>query len=230
VAAGFDPQRFRLVPYGAINEAAVEVKTPLIQEIIQTAPQYRNLVFAGGGVEIKGAPVLLKAIPLLLQKVPNLRVLVAGVGEERYINLYKQYAPQVQFLGRVEFTEMRNLFASADLALVASTWFENSPVVIYENFQVGTPVVGSAFGGIPELIDEDQTGYLFPVGDARALAEKVAHHFNKPAYVRRQMGHRCLKKAQEELTMENHLAGIEQVYREVWQNSDVPNGVTPHEN
>jgi len=102
--------------------------------------------------------------------------------------------------------------------LVPSVWHENSPVVIYESFQLGNPVVGSEFGGIPELIDHGETGYLFTVGDATALADQVVFHFARPAYERRRMRHRCVEKAHTQLSLEKHITGLLLIYREVTGN------------
>lgn len=218
VEAGYARQRFRLVRLGFEERVPEEPNHPGIRSITYTAPQHRTIVFAGGGVEIKGAVVLLQAIPLLVGHVDCIRIVVAGGGEDGLLAQFRQFAPAVQVLGRVPFTEMRALFAAADLTILPSVWHENSPVVIYENLQAGTPIVGSAIGGIPELIDEGETGYLFPNGDASALAAKVIHHLNRPAYERRRMRQNCVMKARTHLTLENHLDGVLQVYQEVLGN------------
>ena len=50
---------------------------------------------------------------------------------------------------------------------------DNCPTTVLEALARGTPVVASAVGGIPEQVVEGRTGYLVPVGDARALAGRV---------------------------------------------------------
>lgn len=215
VRAGYAADRFRLIPYGFEELTSVEPQHPGIRGVIASAHNYRTIVFVGGGVEIKGAGVLIRATPLLLRHVENLRVIVTGVGEERYLAQFRHYAPAVRVLGWVPFAEIRALFATADLTIVPSVCHENSPVAIYENYQVGTPVIGSAFGGIPELIDKGKTGYLFPVHDADALAEKVILHFARPAYERRHVRQCCVEKMQMHLTMEKHIKDTLQVYQEI---------------
>ena len=215
VRAGYAARRFRLVRNGFENRSLPDLHHPGVRDLANSAHRYRTVVFAGGGHENKGANVLIQAIPMMLRHVERLRVVVAGLGEERFLDRFRQCAPAVGVLRWVPFGEMRALFAAADLTLIPSVWYENSPVVIYENFQVGTPVVGSAFGGIPELICEGETGYLFPVGDATALAERIIRHFASPTYLRRRMRHRCIEEARTHLSLENHVAGVLQVYEEV---------------
>jgi glycosyltransferase involved in cell wall biosynthesis len=176
-----------------------------------------TLAFAGGGVEIKGAMVLLDALPELLGLVPKLRVLVAGGGEERILERFRQAGPGVRVLGRLPISQMRALYSVSDLTLVPSVWHENSPMVIGESFESGTPVAGSDFGGIPELIRDGQTGYLFPVGDASALAETVAAHLARTADERRRMRHNCVQEIRSKFTLAKHVRGLEQLYAEVLQ-------------
>ncbi len=215
--AGYDLSRLRLVRLGFELPTPEEPTHPKIREIISTAHQYQTIVFAGGGNETKGAKVLLQAIPAMLDKVERLQVIIAGSGDERFLNLFHQYDPAVQILGQVPFKDMRALFAIADLVLIPSIWLENSPVVIFESFQVGTPIIGSAFGGIPEFIQEGKTGYLFPKGDAVALSQKIISHFQRPAHERRRMRQQCVKYIRT-LTLENHLKNLQQVYHEVLAN------------
>lgn len=215
VEAGYAPQRFRLLRLGFEEAIPQEPQHPDVRALTATIPRDRIISFAGGGVEIKGPSVLLQALPALLQRIERLKVIVVGRGEPKYLNRFRQYAPSVQVLGSVAFNDMRSLFAVSDLTLIPSTCHENSPVVIYESFSVGTPVVGSAFGGTQELIREGETGYRFPLGDGAALAEKVVQHFNRPARERRVMRQRCVAQMRQHLTLDKHLDGLEQIYQEV---------------
>ena len=87
-------------------------------------------------------------------------------------------------------------------------------MVIYQSYHAGAPVVGSAIGGIPELIDEGETGYLSPSGDAVALADQVLAHFARPARQQARMRMACLKRVRTSLTLEQHLDAMQQVFCE----------------
>jgi glycosyltransferase involved in cell wall biosynthesis len=80
---------------------------------------------------------------------------------------------------------------------------------------MGTPVVGSDFGGTPELIDEGKTGYTFPVGDAQAMAEKILAHFAKSPSERRQMRQHCVQAVRSKFGLAAHVAAHQQLYAEV---------------
>jgi glycosyltransferase involved in cell wall biosynthesis len=225
VAGGFDPKRFAHIPNALAAPDWVEPQNEQIIEACLAAKTQPTLVFAGGGVRNKGAEVILRALPGLLEAIPNLQFVIAGPGEAEYFREYARYAPSVRVLGKVPFSEMRALFAAADLSLSASVWPENSPMVIYENYQVGTPMLGSAIGGIPEMIDEGKTGYLFAPDDHEQMIAKVVHHFQRPTHERRQMRQACVVAAQTRWTLARHLDLTEALYAEVLDKKTMGMGV-----
>jgi glycosyltransferase involved in cell wall biosynthesis len=186
-----------------------------VREIIRQRGLYRTLLFAGAVVETKGVQTLIEALPLLSRHVDRLRLLVAGTGEKRFMAaLQNSPGSGVVLLGRVPFQEMRALYATADLTVVPSTWYENSPMVIHESLLAGTPIVGSEIGGIPELLQPGASGYLFPPGDAVALAERVIRYFALSARERRFMRQQCVEQARSYVTLDHHLDRLLQVYDE----------------
>lgn len=215
VAGGFDRRRFHLLPNALAEPDWVEPRHEQVLETIRLAQSRPTVVFAGGGVHNKGADVVSNAIPGLLAAIPDIQFVIAGPGEPEYFHEWARYAPAVRVLGKVPFSEMRSLFAAADLTLLASVWPENSPMTIYENYQVGTPILASKIGGIPELIEEGKTGYLFPPGDHESLVAQIVHHFQRPPHERRQMRQACVVAARTRWTLEQHLDRIEALYAEI---------------
>lgn len=215
VAGGFERERFYHLPNALAAPDWVEPSYDQVLEACCAAQSRPTLVFAGGGVHNKGADVVTRAIPGLLAAIPNIQFVIAGPGEPEYFHEWAKYAPAVRVLGKVPFNEMRSLFAAADLTLMASVWPENSPMTIYENYQVGTPVLASAVGGIPELIEEGKTGYLFPRNDHEALVAQVVRHFQRPPHERRQMRQACVVAARTRWTLQQHLDQIEAIYAAV---------------
>ena len=207
IAAGYAPSRFRRVPHG-IEDRPVPAAglTPAVAKACATARTRPTLLFAGGGVEIKGAHTVLAALPILTSQVDDLQVIVAGDGDSNILHRFRQFAPRVQVLGKVPFQQMRALYAAADLALFPSVWPEAYSMVIYEAFQTGTPAAGSSIGATPELIAHGDRGYLFPPGDAVRLAASVITHLRRPAAERRRMRHRCREYANTQLSLPRHVA------------------------
>jgi glycosyltransferase involved in cell wall biosynthesis len=105
----------------------------------------------------------------------NARVLVVGDGPEREALAARAaaagIAERVTFVGSTR--DVIGLYAAMDV-LVLPSLQEGSPNVVLEAMACGLPVVASAVGGVPEIIDEERTGYLVAPGDANALARKLA--------------------------------------------------------
>ena len=70
---------------------------------------------------------------------------------------------------------------AAAVVVVPSRWYENQPMVVLEALARGVPVVGSALGGMPELIEPGATGDLVPANDPHALAAALAPYLRRPA-------------------------------------------------
>jgi glycosyltransferase involved in cell wall biosynthesis len=211
VEAGYEAARFRRVPHG--------MREPVARPPSPAAHRRPTLVYAGGGVVVKGAEVLLAAIPAILRAVEDVQLLVAGGGSPGRLIDFRRAAgalgaSRVQVLGQVSFDQMAALYGAADLTLFPSIWPEAFSMVIYESFQMGAPAVGSALGAVPELIAEGVTGYLFPPGDSAALAARVAEHFARPSHERRRMRHACLDYVRRTLSLEKHVSSLLEVYRE----------------
>ncbi|MCB9139759.1 MAG: glycosyltransferase [Caldilineaceae bacterium] len=214
VAAGYDPDRFRLVRLGFAETSVQASRHPAVARMRDAARTRPLVAYTGGGVGIKGSQVMLEMLPLLYQRLPEVRVALAGSMDFSTTAAFQQQ-PNAYVLGRLPFVAMRSLFALADLSLLPSIWPENSPVTIFENYQAGTPVAGSRIGGIPELIDHGRTGYLTPYGDPAALADAVVEHFTRPAVVRRRMRRACLETVRTEFSLDQHLDALQAVYAEV---------------
>ena len=114
----------------------------------------------------------------------------------------------ITYHGFVSKDRLQTLRQEVDAAIVPSVWMENSPLVIYESFAMGLPVIGSAIGGIPELVEHGVQGYLFePENDA-----ELAQYINKIVDAdSAQMRENALAWARHR-TMEQHGHKLEETY------------------
>src|SRR5437588_9502127 len=76
----------------------------------------------------------------------------------------------VLFPGHLTQEALIAVLQSARAIVLPSECNENAPLALLEAYATARPVIGSNIAGIPELIREEETGALFPVGDERALA------------------------------------------------------------
>lgn len=226
IRGGYAPARFRLVRLGFPEERLSEPVHPAVRRLQSNRDNAPMIFFGGGGVDVKGGHVVLAAVPAILAKTPGAQIVIAGGASPEMIAAFRQYSTNVEVLGRIPFTDMRTLFALADLSLTPSIWYENSPVTIFESHQVGTPVVGSNVGGIPEFIDEGHTGYIVPPGDATALAQAINAHFARPEIERRRMRMACVEAVRTQRSLAQHLASLRAVYAEVLAGQALDEGAT----
>lgn len=127
------------------------------------------LAFAGRLVPQKDLMSLLAAIV----SVPGARLVLLGEGPER-VRLETEaarldLAERVRFLGGGDREAVLRLFAAADVAVLSSSW-ENFPHTVVEALAVGTPMVATAVGGVPEVVRDGENGLLVPPRDPAALA------------------------------------------------------------
>ena len=118
---------------------------------------------------------LIDAFARGLANDPRWRLLLAGGGslEEEA----RRHAARLRVDDRVHFlgvrTDVPDLLSACDLFAMAAGW-EGSPMAVIEAMAAGLPVVATAVGGIPELVEHGATGLLVPPGDTAALAESLA--------------------------------------------------------
>ncbi|MEO8657525.1 MAG: glycosyltransferase family 4 protein [Bryobacteraceae bacterium] len=126
--------------------------------------------------EEKGQLAFVRAARVLHGADPDLRFVVCGApafSDPSYAELVRAEARDlpVEFTGWID--DVPGVLARLDLLVVPSTGNEATPRVIAEAFSAGVPVVASAVGAIPEVIDDGITGFLTPADDIVAGVERA---------------------------------------------------------
>ena len=150
----------------------------------------------------KGFDVLLEAAPAVMQQSPDARFILFGEGAER-----AKLEARVAELGlRGKFilpgltTELDRYLAVADVVVLPS-YTEGLPNVALEASAAGVPVVATAVGGTPEVIQHEETGLLVPSGQPQKLAEAL-NRLLKSEPLRRVMGAAGQRRMQAHFTFE----------------------------
>ena len=172
----------------------------------------------------KGHKTLIKSIHLIKNKIP-IRLLIVGAPRNNtkwYEKELKEMVDDFKLNKIVEFLGYREdipqILNNLDLLVVPSSLVEACPMVILEAYACGTPVVGSNLGGIPELIKEEKTGFIFEANNEKELVEKILLIFNNPD-LHNQMKKNCRKVAEEKFDLKNFSKRIEMVLKEIFINS-----------
>jgi phenylacetate-CoA ligase len=139
----------------------------------------------------------LRAFALVRLSYPEATLTIVGGGsqERRLRHLAAALGGgRVRFAGRVEPARMPPLYDDADL-FVNSSVVDNQPLSVIEAFAAGLPLVSTAAGGIPEMVDHGQTGLIVPPGDPAAMARAVASLLERPEQARA-MARRARRRAE----------------------------------
>lgn len=158
----------------------------------------------------KGVDVVLKA----LKALPTHVVLwIVGEGTER--DSVEAMARQLNLKERVVFWGLQEnvepFMQAADCFVCPSLWGEAVGLVNLEALACGLPVIASAIGGIPEFIDEGETGFLFLAGDHRALTERITRLLTIPM-LSHAMGERARSTAVDRFSVEAKLDELLKIY------------------
>lgn len=174
-----------------------------IAESPKAMPKEKYFLFFGRLSYEKGVRTLLEAF----KSLPGCQLKVAGTGPEE--KALKEFVrtfgmKNVEFLGYRRGRELHDLVAGAYFVIVPSEWYENNPMSIIEAYSVGTPVIGAKIGGIPEIVEEGNTGYRFISGDSRSLGSKInaVSRLSEVDYIK--LSSATLKFAREKLSAEKY--------------------------
>jgi colanic acid/amylovoran biosynthesis glycosyltransferase len=140
-------------------------------------------------VEKKGVEYGIRAVGKVLNKYPNLEYQIVGDGplkDELHGLIEKQKVTRnIRLIGWKRQEEVVNLLRESDVLLAPSITAkdgdeEGIPVVIMEAMAHGLPVVSTHHAGIPEIVQDGESGFLIPERDVDALTERLERLIERP--------------------------------------------------
>lgn len=178
----------------------------------------KKILFVGRLSEEKGAPVLIEAANILKNNHPDMRLDIVGCGNQMAV--LKKKISELKLGGTVRLLEHKSpreiteLYRQSSLVVVPSLSPDNLPTVCIEAMSIGRPVVASRMGGLPELVDHEQTGLLVAPNDAGALASSIDRLLSDPELLRR-MGEAGRKKAEKEFDDKSYIQKTLEEYEDL---------------
>lgn len=137
----------------------------------------------------KGIETVVRAVSLLRSDDAEVTLDVFGDGPMRddleSLAASLGVEDAVRFRGRRPLRQVYESMSTATATVFPSVWHEPFGRITVESMTLGTPVIGSAVGGIAEVVDDGRTGLLFPAGDERTLADRIARLLDDPELGRR---------------------------------------------
>jgi glycosyltransferase involved in cell wall biosynthesis len=132
----------------------------------------------------KGILDLLEAARLVVAERPAAHFVIVGEGpfRDEYMAKGRELGlhDHLTWTGLVEDPFSAGVYDAADILCQASRWEEVFGWVIAEAMAYGRPVIGTRVGGIPEVVSDQESGFLIDRGDAKALSEKVLALIDDP--------------------------------------------------
>ena len=178
------PSRFvkqKLVENG-FNAQKITV-LPHFQKLPSQAPQncapHAPILYFGRLSPEKGVADLLQA----MKHLPGVRLQIAGDGPQRLEleNLARDLGlKNVEFTGHVGGTVLERMIASARFTVLPSRAYETLGKTILESYAQGRPVVASDLGSRRELVEQGETGLLYPAGNVEQLHKAISFLAERP--------------------------------------------------
>lgn len=207
-----DRGRVTVVPCGIDPGLVWPMGKEMARIVLGLPPDDRILLYAGRLVPRKGGDNVIRGLARLQRDhgIDATLVVVGGDGEDPDQRVRAEYerlrevaeaegvADRVTFLGHQPYESMKFYYSAADV-FVTTPWYEPFGMTPVEAMACGTPVVGSAIGGVKYTVRDGETGYLVPPKDPEALARRLAHLLQHPE-VMEQFGRRGIERAAKHFT------------------------------
>jgi len=171
----------------------------------------------------KSLHILLKAFTRTLDKLPSAKLVIVGDGsdKQRLEQLAKKLniADSITFTGRIIGDDIAQIYRAARLFAITSTT-ETQSIVLMEAMASGLPAVAVRAGAVPELVKDNQSGFLCDPGDITAIAHGITKILEDPK-LQKTMGKQSLKIIKTH-DINHTLTRIEQIYTKVISEHQTP--------
>lgn len=173
---------------------------------------------------VKDIATLIRGFALAHTACPQLRLLIAGDGEQ--MSTLKELANRLGVSNVVCFagwvTDTDSFYNALDVNTLTSL-SETFPYALTEGARAGLPTVASRVGGVPYLIDHGVNGFLFQPGDAEALSRHLITLAQDKA-LREHMGRRLYEKGRSQFSLESTLNRQLEIYRAILRRKERKTG------
>lgn len=165
----------------------------------------------------KGYEYLIQALVEINRKNPGVHCLIVGEGDEVYRARLLEMIQEKGLEEMVTFAGFQSdvlpYIAAMDIFVLPSV-MEGFGIVLLEAMAMGRPVVATAVGGIPEVVQDGITGFLVPPRDSESLAKRLLYLFNHPEE-REKFGQTGRQRVVEVFSASRMATDLQNLYEEV---------------
>ena len=210
-------ERHELV-YNAVDLSRVHEETNRAAEFRQRysiPPERVVIVQVSWMIPEKGIPELLETARILVSKNPRVHFVLVGEGSYREQFMKDAaamgIAEHITWTGLIQDPFGEGVYEAADIVCQLSEWEELFGWMIAEAMAYGKPIVATRVGGIPELVNDEISGFLVKRGDPATAAEKLDRLANDPD-LRRKLGEAGRRIVQEKFDLKRNVAQLIRLY------------------
>lgn len=191
------------------------IKLPNPIEVGEASPsskpyQKLMLLYVGELSKHKGLHILIEALKKIGDENICLDIYGRGVHEDYFKGISKDL--NVFFREYANgFEELKKAYQRANVTVVPSILYDNSPMVIYESLMNSTPVIASRIGGIPELVRDGYNGFLFEPGSVVELS-RILKKISEDPSILGELERNAYESSQK-YSIEDHVKRLEEIYR-----------------
>lgn len=174
-----------------------------------------KLLFLGRICKEKGVEELLETVVGLSQKYQDIQLYLGGIFEDEDLKVLAEQNPEiVTLLGWVEGREKEKYLKLCDIFVLPS-YFEGQPVSVLEAMSYACCVVASRVGGIPQMIEDDESGLLVEPGNKISLKKALIKVLEDEKLCTK-LGMAAREKAREEFSIDQSMEKLLSLYGKVW--------------
>lgn len=172
------------------------------------AEEYFDILYVGRLEKRKGIDVLFEAMPLIIEAIPNARFNIVGKdtnlspNEQSYKeflhkSLEYKYRQNVRFFGYVANSKLNKFYKECNV-FVAPSLYESFGLIYLEAMAWGKPVIGCDVGGVPEIIQDGESGLLIEPDNEKALSDAIIKL--KDDRIRKKLGKNARNRVKSEFS------------------------------
>ncbi|MBI5669089.1 MAG: glycosyltransferase [Chloroflexi bacterium] len=209
---GFDTRRFIYIRQGLVTSNGGKPSRQTLSD------GTLRLGYIGQIKYHKGVDLLVDAVTTLLRAGKSVSLDLWGneTEEPKFTETLKKRSagfPTIRWNGRYVGSKVWDVLAGLDTLVIPSRWYENSPNVILEAFEMGLPVIVTHLGGMAELVNAGENGLVFRLNDMADLMCQITRLLDEPGLLERlRAGIPRVKTIDEE--MQEIVAQYDQVLQE----------------
>jgi len=153
----------------------------------------------------------------VFKELKNYELIILGKGEYSE-NLNKIDAPNIKYLGFKKGRELQEMILNSQYVVIPSECYETQSMAAVESFAMSKPIIASNLGGLVEMVDKENNGFLFEPRNYDSLKETIikANNISDENYFR--LSNNAFKFASENFNSENYYNKLISIYNSVLEN------------